>query len=149
MLTAPTRIPGRYNTWIDPEGNCWILNSSPLFPYRTFSNNDYTQSNTKYIRLMDVIKQHLNGSPLSHIRAIKNHILCTEFCFGCICSGMCSLRRAGKIILKNCEKSNVFVFFYRLHNGFSHFHHANSMQKTPHMHSNTSPNCFEGPRAGK
>jgi len=56
-------------------------------------------------------------------------------------------RRAGKRTPKIVKSQNVrilsvFLWFYP-------FTHANSMQKTPPMHLNTSPTCFEGSGTGK
>ena len=87
------------------------------------------------------------GSPQKLAWGIGNQIFWSYVCFRCIFRKCVLHTGLAKNSPKRYQTQNVWIF--SIGQWFYQFRHANSMQKTSQMHSNTFLTCFEGPQGQK
>ena len=97
-----------------------------------------------YVRLMDVIKQHLGGSPQSHVLGHWQIMVKILFGLRFVFENVFSPKGWQRNSQKMWKSTNKLVCFW-VSNGFTNFQ-MQIRSETPQMNLNTSPTCFEGPR---
>ena len=133
----------------------------PTFCYRNVYGfpldlNPLVRENTLILHnilLMGLLKQHFGVlelytwlAPKTHL-GIENQILWSDVRFGCVFRNCVLPEGLAKYVPGIIKSYHGWVL--SAVQWFHAFPIANALQKTPHMHLNTSPTCFERPRCRK